>query len=44
MDYDRSVARLRGGLAGADFDSVWAEGRGMTMEQAVALAREREKT
>jgi len=44
VDYDRSVARLRGGLAGADFDSVWAEGRGMTMEQAVALAREREKT
>jgi len=43
VEYDRWVARLRGKLTGADFDSAWAQGRSMIIEQAVALAREEEK-
>ena len=43
VEYDRWLARLRGKLTGADFDSAWAQGRSMIIEQAVALAREEEK-
>ncbi|MGH2593930.1 MAG: ATP-binding protein, partial [Anaerolineae bacterium] len=39
-DYDRSVADARAQLGEAAFASVWAEGRAMALEQAVAYALE----
>ncbi|MDQ3006512.1 MAG: AAA family ATPase, partial [Chloroflexota bacterium] len=38
IEYDQSMAQLRYMLAEADFDSLWADGRSMTMEQAVQLS------
>ena len=38
VEYDRWVAELRGKLAEAEYKAAWAEGRGMTMEEAVGLA------
>ena len=38
IEYDQSVVRLRSLLAVAEFNSLWAEGRVMTMEQAIQLA------
>jgi hypothetical protein len=36
--YDRNVAALRGQLDEATFNATWAEGRRMTMGQAIVLA------
>jgi tetratricopeptide (TPR) repeat protein len=38
MEYDQSVAQLRAMLPAAEFNALWAEGRSMTMEQAIQLA------
>ena len=38
VEYDRSVARLRSMLAEAEFNTIWGEGRSMTMEQAIEYA------
>jgi hypothetical protein len=43
VEYDRWVAQVREALAQAEYEAAWAEGRGMTMDRAVALAREQEK-
>ncbi len=37
-EYERTVAAVRSGLDEATFEAAWAEGRAMTMEQAVELA------
>ncbi|MBI3973469.1 MAG: adenylate/guanylate cyclase domain-containing protein [Chloroflexi bacterium] len=37
-DYDRDVAVVRAGLGEATFATAWAEGRAMSLEQAVAYA------
>jgi tetratricopeptide (TPR) repeat protein len=39
VEYAREVASLRAGMDQKDFDSLWAEGRAMTMEQAIEYAR-----
>jgi predicted ATPase/class 3 adenylate cyclase len=36
--YDRELAELRTGLDEPDFAALWAEGRNMTMDQAIAYA------
>jgi hypothetical protein len=38
VEYDQSVAQLRTMLAETEFNDLWAEGRAMTMEQAIQLA------
>jgi predicted ATPase/class 3 adenylate cyclase len=38
VEYDQAVARVCAMLAETDFNSLWVEGRAMTMEQAVELA------
>jgi len=40
LDYERAVAAARAQLDTAAFVVAWAEGRAMTLEQAVALALE----
>jgi tetratricopeptide (TPR) repeat protein len=40
VEYDQSVAQVRAMLAEAEFIMLWAEGRAMTMEQAIQLALE----
>jgi predicted ATPase/class 3 adenylate cyclase len=37
-EYNQSVAQLRAMLPDAEFNALWAEGRAMTMEQAIRLA------
>ena len=37
-EYDQSVSRLRSMLAEAEFKALWAEGRSMTIEQAIQYA------
>ncbi len=37
-DYERSVAALRAAMGDEAFEAAWAEGRAMTMEEAVAYA------
>jgi tetratricopeptide (TPR) repeat protein len=37
-EYDREVADLRVGMSETEFNALWAEGRAMTMEQAIQLA------
>lgn len=37
-EYDRMVVRLRSMLTETEFNSLWAEGRSLTMEQAIELA------
>ena len=39
-DYDRAVAAARAQLGEVAFSSGWAEGRAMTLEQAIAHALE----
>ncbi len=39
-DYDRYVAAVRTELDQAAFDTAWAEGRNLSLDQAVALALE----
>jgi hypothetical protein len=38
VEYDNSVAQLRSLLAEKDFNSLWADGRAMSMEQAIQFA------
>ena len=38
IEYDREVAGLRAGMDEKTFASLWAEGRSMTMEQAIEYA------
>jgi predicted ATPase len=40
IDYERFVAAARSQLADPTFAAAWAEGQAMTLEQAVALAKE----
>ena len=37
-DHDRDVATVRAALGEAAFAAAWAQGRAMTMEQAIAEA------
>ncbi len=39
-DYESGLARVRAMLDPVRFDALWAEGRGMEMEQAIAYALE----
>ncbi len=39
-EYDREVAELQAGMEDKAFGALWAEGRGMSMEQAIGLAVE----
>lgn len=39
-DFERWLARARRGLAGRDFDRAWADGRLLSLEQAIVLALE----
>src|SRR6185503_19594098 len=38
VEYDHAVAQVRSLLSEAEFNLLWAEGRSMTMEQAIELA------
>ena len=38
VDYNQTTAQLRSILLEAEFNVLWAEGRAMTMEQAIQLA------
>jgi tetratricopeptide (TPR) repeat protein len=38
IEYDQAVAQVRSMLAEMEFNALWAEGRAMTMEQAIELA------
>jgi predicted ATPase/class 3 adenylate cyclase len=40
VEYDQQVARLRGRMQAEIFSTLWAEGRLLPMEQAVAFARQ----
>jgi hypothetical protein len=40
IEYDRELAGLRAGMDEETFDLLWAEGRSMTMEQAIEFALE----
>ena len=39
-DFERNVSAVRASLSEDEFAAVWAEGRAMTLEQAVAYALE----
>jgi len=41
LEYDGEIARLRAGIDEKDLAAAWAEGRAMTLEQAIALGLER---
>ena len=43
IEYDKQVAGLRSGMNEKAFSNLWAEGRSMTVEQAIALALKEEK-
>jgi predicted ATPase/class 3 adenylate cyclase len=38
VEYDRSIIQLRSILPEAEFNTLWSEGRAMTMEQAIEMA------
>jgi hypothetical protein len=38
IEYDREVAELRAGMNETEFNKMWAEGRSMSLEQAVEFA------
>jgi predicted ATPase/class 3 adenylate cyclase len=40
MEYDREVNELRGGMDREEFVKYWAEGRRLSMEEAIRFARE----
>jgi predicted ATPase/DNA-binding XRE family transcriptional regulator len=42
IEYDQQLAGLRAGMDEAVFTQLWAEGRAMTMDQAIAFAMESE--
>jgi hypothetical protein len=37
-EYERQVADLRAGMDGKTFEAAWAEGRNLTMEEAIQIA------
>jgi non-specific serine/threonine protein kinase len=39
-DWDQAIASLRAGLGATAFDAAWAEGRAMTLDEAVEIASE----
>ena len=41
IEYDQMVAQVRSLMDGTEFDQHWAEGRSLTMEQAIELVLER---
>jgi len=41
VDYTRAVAQVRSMLTETEFNSLWAQGRAMTMEQAIEFALEK---
>ncbi|HUH97362.1 MAG TPA: AAA family ATPase, partial [Anaerolineales bacterium] len=43
VEYEREIAALKAGMDEKSFASAWAEGRTLTMEQAIDLALERGK-
>jgi predicted ATPase/class 3 adenylate cyclase len=43
VEYDREIADLKAGMDEKVFSSAWAEGRALTMEQAIDCALERSK-
>jgi hypothetical protein len=43
-NYDASLAAVRDSLGEDTFDAAWAEGHEMTLERAVAYAREEDST
>ncbi len=43
IEYEREIADLKTGMDEKVFTSAWAEGRAMSMEQAIGLALERSK-
>jgi hypothetical protein len=40
LEYDQSIAQLHSMLAETEFNALWAEGRAVTMEQAIEFALE----
>ena len=38
VEYNQSVTQLRAMLPEAEFNALWAEGKSMTMEQAIQWA------
>jgi predicted ATPase/class 3 adenylate cyclase len=44
VEYDQAVAQVRSMLAEAEFIALWAEGRAMTMEQAIQIALDSKPT
>jgi hypothetical protein len=38
VEFDQSVTQLRAMLTEAEFNALWAEGKSMTMEEAIRLA------
>jgi len=40
MEYDSEVSQLRAGTDENDFAKAWAEGRALSMEQAILVALE----
>jgi hypothetical protein len=38
VEYDQAVAQVRSMISESEFNSLWAEGRALTMEQAIRLA------
>ena len=38
VEYNEAIARLHTMLTPAQFNSLWAEGRSMTLEQAIQFA------
>ena len=38
IEYDQSMTQLRSMLAEKEFNALWAEGRAMTMNQAIQFA------
>jgi hypothetical protein len=43
IEYEHNTKALRESLDGANFETAWAEGRAMTLEQAVEYALETHK-
>jgi hypothetical protein len=39
LDYEAAVANIRAGLGDDEFDQAWADGAGLSTEEAIAYAR-----
>jgi len=44
VEYDREISDLRANMDEAAFAKAWAEGRALTMEQAIEYALEKPKS